>query len=142
MHTILMFATRKPAITPSEFRHHYENIHIPLVRALAGPLFPVTHSRRYVRRLRPTDLKEEQAPDSPEYPAVVLSGLQGDFTYDAVVEMRFESVEAADAFFACLAQPEVAVEIAKDCEVFMDQTRMLAVIVEDVVETKRDAGAC
>jgi hypothetical protein len=87
-------------------------------------------------------LKEEQAPNSPEYPTVILSGSQGDFTYDAVVEMLFESVEAADAFFACLAKPEVAVEIAKDCERLMDQARMLAVIVEDVGETKRDAGAC
>ena len=50
--TILIFAYRKPGLTPAQFRIHGEQIHIPLIKSLTGPLFPLSHVRRYIHRTK------------------------------------------------------------------------------------------
>lgn len=43
-YTILIFAYRKPGTTPEQFRMHYENNHMPLVREIGGEHFPNSHT--------------------------------------------------------------------------------------------------
>lgn len=42
--------TRHPTLTPDQYAHHYDNVHIPLLKRFVGDEFPVSHSRYYLRR--------------------------------------------------------------------------------------------
>jgi hypothetical protein len=47
---IVGYLTRKPGMTPAEFRNYYENTHMPLLVSLTGAAFPKTHTRTYLTR--------------------------------------------------------------------------------------------
>jgi hypothetical protein len=126
-----MLVYRKPSINPEEFREHYEMIHVPLVRKIAGSLFPLTHTRKYISR------EAKVVEGNPEYIAHVMAGEQADVGYDAVVEMTFQDQAAFYEFGGFLAQPAVAKQIQDDCEEFMDMSKAPAVILSDVAETQR-----
>ncbi|KAF2177312.1 hypothetical protein K469DRAFT_809488 [Zopfia rhizophila CBS 207.26] len=77
--TTVFLVTRKTGIPPSAFKQHWENTHIPLLKAIVGYDFPLSHTRHYIER----DLS------TPEYPANILYGQQEDFTFDAVAVFTF-----------------------------------------------------
>lgn len=124
-YSVLIFAYRKPALSPAQFRAHYESSHLPLVESLAGPLFPRTHTRHYLQR----------ADHGPDYAATVLVGTQADFAYDALAELVFDDEAAFQAFFARVSEPAVAAKIAADEELFLDRAKMRVVVQGDVVVT-------
>ena len=125
--TVLLFGHRKESLTPSEFKEYLENTHIPLLRKLFGPLFPLSHTRRYVYR-------SEEKPHS----ATVFTGTQDDFDYDVVSELVFESQDAFQAFFAKYQDPELAVTITEDESAFLDSAKMRAVLLGETTTTKRE----
>jgi uncharacterized protein (TIGR02118 family) len=125
---VLILVYRKPGMTPEDFKNHYENVHVPLVRDIAGPHFPLSHKRRYIQR---TEL-----PDGT-YPAILLSGSQEDFRFDAVAELTYKDEAASRASFARMNTTEAAKRIAEDCAMFMDQSKTPLVMLEDSVETYR-----
>lgn len=124
---VLLFAHRKAGITPSEFRDHLEGPHITLLKELFGPLFPLSHVRRYLQR---------DSSDEP-YPATVLVGTQEDFEYDVISELTFEDESAFRAFFGKYQSEEIAAAIQEDETQFLDSARMKAVVVGHVEETTR-----
>lgn len=127
-YTVLLLVYRKPGMTPKDFKNHYENVHIPLMKKLAGVHFPLRHSRRYIQRTKQPD---------GTYPAALLSGSQEDFGYDSVSMLTYENEAAFHASFAAMNRPELAKQIAVDCEMFMDQTKSSVVLLEDCVDTGR-----
>lgn len=129
---VLIFAYRKPGISPSKFKTHYETRHVPLVKAIAGPLFPKSHVRRYVQR---ASGGRDSPPSNAHHPATVLIGSQSDFDYDAIAELIFKDEGAFQAFFAKVSEPEAAAKIAKDEEQFLDRTRMKVVVLGDCITT-------
>ncbi|TPX18276.1 uncharacterized protein E0L32_002785 [Thyridium curvatum] len=102
---LLMFGGRKAGITPEQYRDHYENVHIPLMRNLTGDTFPLTHTRHYVERGAP-----------PDFPAAVLpgGGDQADFAYDAVAVLTYRDRAHFDANWAFFEDPETARIIRED----------------------------
>lgn len=50
VYTVLMLVYRSPELTPVQFRDHYENKHIPLMKSLTGHDFPLSHARHYIER--------------------------------------------------------------------------------------------
>ncbi|KAF2972771.1 hypothetical protein GQX73_g779 [Xylaria multiplex] len=119
MHSILLFAYRKPGTTPEQFQAYYEEKHIKLIKELAGDDFPISHTRRYVHRTRGKGDTERNA----DYPATVFLGEQADFDYDCCSELIFSDSAALYAFKEILAQPENATRIAADEENFIDRSR-------------------
>ena len=133
--TVVLFAYRKPGLTPAAFRAHYENVHVPLMKELGGNLFPISHTRRYISRLEKTGTVEE----TQQYPAMIISGSASDFAYDAITEMVFESQEAFQKFSELLAKPDIAPTVAEDCAAFLDTSRTPSIVViGDLCETLRD----
>ncbi|KAI1173434.1 EthD domain-containing protein [Nemania sp. FL0916] len=134
-YSVIIFAYRKPGTTPEQFKAHYENTHILLVRELTGAHFPLSHTRRYIHR------SENQAADNtarnPNTPATVLIGTQDDFDYDCYAELTFEDVNAFQTFFGITQKPDIAAKIQADEEKFLDRTRMPVVVLGDITETKR-----
>ncbi|KAE8148616.1 EthD domain-containing protein [Aspergillus avenaceus] len=123
----LLYITRKAGTTPTEFRNHYENVHMPLIKGLAGPDFPLSHKRYYLARPAPGE--------DDTYPAVVLMGSQTDFSYDAVTEVTFGSEEAMKVFFGRRMEPGTKEIIDADEEKFLESSKVRAVILGEVNET-------
>ena len=48
-YTIILFVTRNPALSPEEFKDHYENVHIPLAQRLCNGNWPFHFTRRWLQ---------------------------------------------------------------------------------------------
>src|SRR4051812_23600920 len=71
--TFLLFVTRKPTITPAEFKFHWNPTHVEVIKSSVGEAFPSPHPPRYIARPAEVD---------GTWPSAVLVGTQEDFTYD------------------------------------------------------------
>jgi len=133
---ILLLVYRKPGTTPEEFKAHYEGIHVPLERALAGEYYPLSHTRRYIDRA-PGRADNGETERNAQYPASIIMGTQADFDFDAISELTFEDQAAFQSFFDFMTQPENAAKLAADEELFLDRSKMPIAIVGDYIETKK-----
>ncbi|OAA50706.1 Dimeric alpha-beta barrel [Cordyceps fumosorosea ARSEF 2679] len=130
---VLLFAHRKPGLSPTEFRDYLESTHIPLLRRLLSATFPTSHARRYIHRGDAVD-------SDGVYPATVLLGSQADFQCDVISELTFENGEAFQAFFAEYQSDKVAAELKEDEARFLDAEKLRAVVIGEVRETLREGG--
>jgi EthD domain len=133
-YTILLLAYRKPGVSPTEFKSHYESSHVPILQSIAGSLFPTSHTRRYIHRVQGS---ADGGADNTSHPATVLIGEQADFEYDAIVELVFDNEAAFHAFSARISESEAAERIARDENLFLDRAKMKAVVVGDCNVTTR-----
>ncbi len=134
-YTIVAFIWRKPGTSPSEFKTHYEKTHIPLLLDLLAAVFPLSHSRFYLKRT-PEDSSLSDSSNS-NYRPTVLAGTPDDFAYDVYCELVFEDESSFHAFHAGMREPEVAAKIAEDEEKFMDRQLMKVAAVAEPVITSR-----
>jgi len=130
---VLLFAYRKPGLSPTDFRNHLEGTHMDLLKRLFGAAFPISHIRRYIHRS-----ETDQSGDAQHHhPATVLAGDQSDFEYDVISELTFESEDAFKEFFAKYQSEEIAAAIGEDEERFLDSGKLRAVVLGEVHETLR-----
>ena len=130
--SVLIFVYRKPGLSPTAFKSHYETSHVPLIKSIAGPLFPNSHTRHYIQRTESNDSSSVEAgADNTKYPAAVLVGNQADVEYDAYAELTFDDEAAFQTFFTHMYQPEAAEKIAQDEELFLNREKMTVVVVGD-----------
>jgi len=122
--TLVVFITRKPELSPSEFEHHWENVHVPLLKSLAGPLFPLSHRRHYLSR----------EPTGPNYPLRILVGEPSAINFDAFTVVTFDNEAALYAFLPTMSRPEVL----EDEDRFTVKERMKTVILGAVNTATRD----
>ena len=73
------------------------------------------------------------------YPATVLVGKQEDFEFDAIAELIFDDKAASDKFFELINEKEALATRVKEEEMFLDRTKIKAVVVGDVVTTNGSA---
>lgn len=132
--TVIAFVSRKPGLSPSAFKSHYEDTHMPLLHSLTGPTFPLSHTRFYVTR-QPS----EPSPDTSNanHPPTVYGGTPSDFNYDVHIELVFESAAGMEAFYAKMQEPEVAKGIAEDEEKFIDRGTWRVAAVDEPMVTRR-----
>ena len=133
-YTIVAFIWRKPGTSPSEFKTHYEN-HILLVLDLAAAVFPLSHSRFYLKRTPEASSSSDTS--NSNYRPTVLAGTPDDFAYDVYCELVFEDEAASQAFIARIREPEVAAKIAEDEENFLDRQLLKVAAVAEPVITSR-----
>lgn len=124
---ILIFAHRKQGTTPAQFRDHYENKHMPLVKELTGAQFPLSHVRRYLHRTE----------DGEATPATLLKGKQSDAAFDVVSEVTFEDEKALQTFYEILQRPENAERMKEDGLAFQDGDKATVVVLGEVNSTER-----
>lgn len=123
---VLIFAYRKPGMTPAAFKSYYDSSHVPLVQSIAGAHFPNAHIRRYLHRT------ESSTSSAGDYPVSVLIGAQSDFEYDAIAELIFDDESAFQTFMGIVSQQEAAERIAKDEEMFLNRPKMKVVVLGDI----------
>lgn len=129
-YSIMLFVARKPTLTTDQFREHWENVHIPLLHELTGPLFPKQFNRRYLAR---TERMGFGGPANRDRPLLVLRGSLEEFDFDAIAEMTFENEKAFHEFYKCIYEAEAARRLAADEETFLDPGKMKIVVVGDTV---------
>lgn len=130
--TILLILHRLPTLTPTAFKTHYETTHMPLIRSLAGPTFPNSHTRHYIQRTSSppsSNNNNNNNSNADPYPATVLIGTQADFEYDAFALLEFDDEAAYQRFFGVISEEGAAGRIAEDEEMFLDRGRMRAVVL-------------
>lgn len=120
-YNVLGFVSRKPGITPAAFQAHYEETHMPLLKTMAGDLFPTTHTRHYLK------LNEDDSP-------MVLVGDKATLDYDAVAELSFDDQAAFQAYLGFVMAEK---KISADSDKFIDQTNMRLVVIGDVKVTSK-----
>jgi len=127
--TFLVYVWRKPGLSPAQFKHYYETVHIPLVTSIVGDSWPLTHVRRY------TALKEDSSGPS------VMLGDPTSFDYDVLVEETFEDEGAFQRFYDVVRHPDHAKTIEEDEDRFLDRARMRVVVVGDIVSISPEQRA-
>lgn len=117
-YTVLLLVHRKLGLSTADFRHHYENVHVPLLKSLAGSLFPLSHTRQYTQTIS----QGREATDN---------GI------DCVTEMQFETAADFAKFSEFLAGASVAPKVQEDCEAFMDPSKTTVLIREEAIKTTK-----
>lgn len=74
---------------------------------------------------------------NPQTPAVLVTGNQADFDFDAYAELTFADQAALTAFVAKTQAPDAAAQIAADEEKFLDRSKTGIVMMGDVIETTK-----
>jgi len=113
---LLVLTARRPDLTPDQFKHHYENVHIPLLRRLLGDAFPLTQERNYTPR---------SADGSVE---ALIGG--GDLAYDCVTVSVFADGEHLQRAVAESNDPRKKVKREEDEAKFLDMTKTKMIMVD------------
>lgn len=99
MHKLLLFITRKPGLSPAEFRAYYEERHVPLCMThMTGPV-------RYLRRF------VNHPPGQPE------------LDFDVITEIWFEDRAALEVVIDLIRRDAMPADVIADEECFLDRTK-------------------
>ncbi|MCJ1285497.1 hypothetical protein MMC26_004837 [Xylographa opegraphella] len=141
-YTIDCFLWRAPHLTPTEFKTHYETKHVPLLRAVTGPVSPQTHTRYYLPKHThpspPDSLTTTTTTTTASIPTVLM-GTPENFSYNVIAKLVFEDEKAFQAFHTRLMEPDVSKLLGEDEGRFMVRGMLRTVRVEDGVVTVREA---
>jgi hypothetical protein len=133
-YTVFVFATRNPTITSEQFKSHWEDTHIPLVKSLVGPLFPLHYKRHYFAR---TERKGFGGPANRDNPAFLLRGSPDNFDFDAVAELMWEDEKTFQEFYKAIHTTKTAAKLAVDENQFLHSNGWKSVVVGDTANTTR-----
>ena len=132
---LFAYSQRGSVTSPSEFRTHYENSHMPLFPDLFGVVYPLSHTRFNLQRTSDADSSSDNS--NSNYRPTVIMGAADDFTYEVYARLAFEDEAALQVFYPRMREPEVAAKIAEDEGKFMVRQLMkVAVVAEPVVTTR------
>ncbi|KAL7624820.1 hypothetical protein AAE478_004034 [Parahypoxylon ruwenzoriense] len=127
---VLMLVYRRPDLSPQQFRKHYEEVHMPLTREVAGDTFPLTHIRRYIPR---STTPKNHSTDKDPYLAVVAGGNPFDVEVDCVTELIFRDREHLRSYFEMPHAPGAAGKLEEEAKNFA--VKYPTIIIEDCMET-------
>lgn len=125
-------------MTPAEFRTHYDTVHVPLLKSLVGPVFPLSHTRNYVTRNPTGNPSPSDGVKQHDFPPVLYMGQASDVNYDSVTVMVWEDKSAFDLFNQVFSTEEVFGRISEDNKNFLDPNLRLAYTIDEPVVTNRD----
>lgn len=137
-YNIVSLIWRKPGLTPAEFRHHYDNVHVPLLRSLVGDTFPLTHTRNYITRHKSDSAPPNDANSNATWaPVLFRHATPADFDFDSITVMVWENEVAFQRFYECFYRDDVIRAIEEDEKNFVDREHRLVAASEGAVVTTR-----
>lgn len=122
VYQLAIFGSRKPGMSPEEFKDHMETKHVPLIRELAGKDFPISHKRFYYARGPTGDL-------------TTVFGQEYPFPWDAMVVITFEDEEHVKRYMGILKDEDKAKRLHADEERFLDMSTVKGIVIGDVSES-------
>lgn len=128
-YTLILFVTRRPGLTSSAFKFHWETIHIPLLKSIVGEDFPLSYTRHYMH--------DES---DPAHPSNIYYGTQEGFTFDAVAVFTFADRAHLQRFKGKCHDADAEKKLKEDDERFQDVSKLKGFHVADTKSTGRDGG--
>lgn len=131
--SVMVFYTRRPDVTPDQFRERMENVHVPIIRDVMGEHYPTCYTLRYVVRVDSgagdrlganTASKKRAPPDAP----VVLVGSPSDLGWDAMGEMVFRDELHVQQGLGTINSPD-GQRVKEDEEVFTLTDKLRVVLM-------------
>jgi hypothetical protein len=121
-YSVILHVPRKQGISSEEFKHHWENIHIPLVKCLVGYDFPLSYTRHYIERpfaTSPVDPALKGSGTTPEEP-------QGLNSVDGVAVITFANKEHYNKFSTKLGEAKRNTVYKENLRGFVDVAALKA----------------
>ncbi|RJE24995.1 hypothetical protein PHISCL_02646 [Aspergillus sclerotialis] len=137
---VLVYAHRKPGVSPEDFKKHYE-AHIDLFKRLTGDDFPLSHRRIYIARTSTETPSEGASSRNATTPANLIVGQQSDYDCDCLAELTFSDQAGWEACVAKVRSPEIGAQIAADEDKFYDRSKTGVLVIGDVTETTKGDSA-
>ncbi|KAF2445039.1 hypothetical protein P171DRAFT_431807 [Karstenula rhodostoma CBS 690.94] len=135
-YSVILHVPRRPSVSSEEFKHHWENIHIPLVKELVGYEFPLSYTRHYIERPFATPPVDPALDGSGA--AVEESQSFGDV--DGVAVLTFANREHYDKFSTKLVEAKRNSVYKQDLSGFVDVAALKALFAGETKATGRDGG--
>ncbi|ORY18568.1 EthD domain-containing protein [Clohesyomyces aquaticus] len=138
-YTIVLFVSRKPGLSTAQFKDHYENVHMAILKSVAGSTFPVSHTRKYVARVDSgagIRAGVSPGPGATSSTPVVLVGDVKEVDWDAYAELTFRDALHFQQFFAVVNEPEAAEKIQEDEVKFSDADKFKVVVLGETTSTR------
>lgn len=131
-YTLVLLVTRKAGLTPTEFKNHWESIHIPLLKAIAGNDFPLSHTRHYT---------EHKSDTSSWYPPETrkFSG-PDNFEFDALAVLTFANKAHWERFLVKSMEADAAKKLKEDKEKFQNVAMVKGLFCGETQSTGRDGS--
>lgn len=117
--TVLIFGYRASNITHAEYKNHYDNVHVPLAKSIAGSAWPISHTRYYYGG------------------NATLAAISAPMEWDSMAVLTFEDESHAFKFNYVLGTPEAAAKIHADEKLFMaeDSPKMVVIGTDTSITT-------
>lgn len=112
VYSVILHVPRKPGLSPEDFKHHWEKIHVPLLKQLVGHDFPLSHTRHYIERPLDSTLDRGELANS--------EGPNSAAAIDGVAILTFGSKEHYERFGVKLADEKKRVVYEGDLRNFVD----------------------
>lgn len=106
---------------------------MPDLKKLMGPIFPLTHTRRYIAH----EGNDEARKTGPRRLPALLVGRDEDIGWDCFAELTFRDDLHMQQFYARLNEEEVADKILQHEQHFSDVSK-LRIVVMDHISTPTD----
>lgn len=141
-YTIVLFVSRKPGLSIADFKEHWEDKHVPLLKSVAGRAFPLSHTRHYVARVESgagerAGVTSASGRRASAAAPVVLVGNEEDVAWDGYAELTFRDELHFQQFFALVNDPEAADRIQQDEERFSDPSKFKVVVLGETISTRQ-----
>jgi len=135
--SITVFYTRRPDLSPTEFKAHMESVHVPLIKKLMGAHYPTTYLRHYVQRVESgagdrLGASSASRKNAESAAPVVLVGTPGDLDWDMMGELIFRDELHLQQGFALL-NSSGGQEMRDDEENFTVPTQLRVILMGETI---------
>ncbi|KAH9909106.1 EthD domain-containing protein [Xylariomycetidae sp. FL2044] len=118
---IYTFSSRRPDLSPGQYKEYYEKTHAPLILSLLGDAAPLSYIRNYISRSNDA---------TQNYPAQLLMGQGQELDFDCVCESVFRDQVHLERCLAELNRPDKREQREADEANFLDMSKLKVVTVE------------
>lgn len=125
-YSVILHVSRKPGISFEQFKHHWETMHIPLLKSLVGHDFPLSYTRHYIER--PIYSPPSSPPVDPNLDKTETSDINSrrSCDIDAIAVLTFASKEHFERFSVKLSNEKSHALYKGDLGAFMDMAALKA----------------
>ncbi|KAF1949853.1 hypothetical protein CC80DRAFT_554929 [Byssothecium circinans] len=106
---VYMLAVKAPGITLEQFKDHWDNQHLNLLKEIAGDAYPLVHEHRYPEKFAGTDA----------------------YLFDGIGYLEFASREDFLKLAAIAEAPENKARLDADEQTFLDKSKIQMYVVDD-----------
>ncbi|KAH8722615.1 hypothetical protein GQ44DRAFT_729488 [Phaeosphaeriaceae sp. PMI808] len=106
---VYMLAVKAPGITIEEFKDHWDNKHLNLLKEIAGDAYPKVHNHMYPQKFAGTDA----------------------YHFDGIGYLEFQSHDDFLRLVSIVEKPENKIRMEADEKLFLDKSKIQMYVLDD-----------